>query len=57
MNHDYCIRKIKAETIRDEGCDIGANINPCLSIKYNIDKDFDNLFYRNFDTHDSPTYQ
>ena len=56
MNYDYYIRKIKAKTIRDKGCDISTNINPYLSIKYNIDKDFDNLFYRNFDTYNSPTY-
>jgi hypothetical protein len=57
VNHDYCARKIKAETVRDEGRDIGANIDPCLSIEYNMDKDFNDLFCRDFDTYDSPTYQ
>jgi hypothetical protein len=55
VNHDCCARKIKAETVRDEGRDIGANIDPCLSIEYNMDKDFNDLFCRNFDTYNSPT--
>lgn len=57
VNHDYYARKIKAETVRDKGRDIGTNIDPCLSVEYNMDKDFDALFCRDFDTLDSPTYQ
>jgi hypothetical protein len=56
MNYNYYIRKIKAETIRDKGRNISTNINPYLSIKYNIDKDFNTLFYRDFNTYNSPTY-
>jgi hypothetical protein len=41
VNHGCYVRKTKAETVRDDGHDIGGNIDPRVSLRYNIDKDFD----------------
>lgn len=45
--HDHCARKINAETVRDEGCDIDDPNDPCLSVGYTADE-FDDFFFKEF---------